>query len=64
MTPEEAVNRARELNATGNFRDEWGYYATYHDAKGEWFVMRRRKQAEVHVAVFVDGSYSIMERMV
>lgn len=63
MTVEEACAKSKELNATGKHRDEWGYYPAWHERKGEWFVMRRRKLAEVSIAVFIDGTMSFNEHV-
>lgn len=62
MTPEEAAASAMELNATGKHRDEWWYYPTYHDRDKTWFVMRRRKLAEIHTAIFSNGEKAGLEK--
>ncbi len=61
MTPEEAVKMADELSLTGKWRDKWGYYPAYHARHEKWFVCRRLKNAEIHVAVFTTGERSIFE---
>lgn len=64
MTPEEAVESAERLNKTGKFREDWYYYPTYSSKgkfAGKWFVMRRRKMAEIAVAMYADGNLSTRE---
>ncbi|QBQ72092.1 hypothetical protein Milano_070 [Agrobacterium phage Milano] len=60
MNVERAVELAKEMNRTGKHKEEWHYYPALHDS-GNWFVMRRRKRAELCVAVYVDGKTSVRE---
>lgn len=60
MNVERAVELAKEMNRTGKHKEEWHYYPALHDS-GNWFVMRRRKRAELLVAVYVDGKTSVRE---
>lgn len=61
MTAEQAVAKSTELNKTGKFRDEWFYYPAYHEHDKNWFVQRRRKLAELRVAIFNTGEVSGLE---
>jgi hypothetical protein len=57
-TPEWAVEQAGELNRIGKHRDYWFYYPTYHDTNHLWFVMRRKKYADITTAVYITGELS------
>ena len=61
MTPNEAVEKAAELNRTGKHREHWSYYPTYHYTIHEWFVARRLKKARIRIAVFLNGDCSKLE---
>lgn len=60
MTVERAIELTKEMNRTGKHREEWHYYPAMHDS-GEWFVMRRRKAAELRTAIFTNGTTAIQE---
>lgn len=65
MKLEDAKAESVRLNTEGKHRTEWFYYpACYYEGPraGEWFVLRRRKRAEVSVAVFFDGTINIREQ--
>lgn len=66
MTREEAEKKACELNLIGKHKKDWGYYACRYDGtkeefQGQYFVARRPKNTEIHIAVFCNGNYSFLE---
>lgn len=61
MTAEMAVEKSIELNKTGKHRSEWIYYPAYNEPDKNWFVQRRRKFAELKVAIFSTGEISGLE---